>query len=160
MSGWLDPFIIFIFYKIENNEALNKYIHIGIYNSIINMTEINDGDSARSLLERVLETQRQIEESFVVKPGEDIEYYGWYSKEIQSARVLHQTQHKFRSNTGNGNQNRLIKSPPYTYWFQGDKKILVTDVTNTQEVMERHKEKNAIFLGKLDKFCCRSFQKL
>ena len=41
MSGWLDPFIIFIFYKIENNEALNKYIHIGIYNSIINMTEIN-----------------------------------------------------------------------------------------------------------------------
>lgn len=127
------------------------------------MTEIN-GESARSLLESVLEKQRQIEESFIVKPGDEVEFYGWYSEEIQSARVLNQTQHKFRLNADPkasvGAATRFIKSPPYTYWFQGDKKILVTDVTNTPEVMERHKEKNAIFLGKLDKFCCRSFKKI
>ena len=131
------------------------------------MTEIN-GESARSLLESVLEKQRQIEESFILKPGDDFEYYGWYSEEIQSARVLNPAHHKFRLNAdpragagaGAAASTRFIKSPPYTYWFQGDKKILVTDVTNTPEVKERHKEKNAIFLGKLDKFCCRSFQKI
>jgi len=129
------------------------------------MTEIN-GESARSLLERVLETQRQIEESFIVKPGDEVEYYGWYSEEIQTARVLNPAHHKFRLNSdprasaGAAASTRFIKGPPYTYWFQGDKKILVTDVTNTCEVKERHKETNAIFLGKLDKFCCRSFQKI
>jgi hypothetical protein len=128
------------------------------------MTEEINGESARSLLERVLETQRQIEESFIVKPGDEVEFYGWYSEEIQSARVLNPSHHKFRLNAdpraSAGAPTRFIKSPPYTYWFQGDKKILVTDVTNTSEVKERHKEKNAIFLGKLDKFCCRSFQKI
>jgi hypothetical protein len=53
-----------------------------------------------------------------------------------------------------------IKSPPYTYWLQGNKKVLVTDVTLTPEVMKRHSENGAIFLGKLDKFCCRSYTKL
>lgn len=113
-------------------------------------------ESAKSMLDRVLDTQRQIEESFKIKPEEDVEYYGWYSEEVQASRIANQTLHNIKIN----NTKRIIKSPPYTYWLQGDKKIIVTDVTNTQEIMERHIQKNAIFLGKLDKFYCRSFTKL
>lgn len=114
-------------------------------------------ETAQSLLEKVLETQKQIKESFMVKPGDDIEYYGWFSEEVQSSRIINQTEHKFKSNY---NKNtKIIKSPPFTYWYQGDKKILVTDVTNTAEMMKRHKETNSVFLGKIDKFCCRSFTK-
>lgn len=113
-------------------------------------------ESAKSILYRVLETQKQIEESFKIKSGEDVEYYGWYSEEVQASRILNQTQHNFKIN----NCKRIIKSPPYTYWLQGDKKVIVTDVTNTQEIMKRHIHNNSIFLGKLDKFYCRSFKKL
>jgi hypothetical protein len=113
-------------------------------------------ESAKSMLDSVLETQRQIEESRKIKHGEDVEYYGWYSEEVQASRIANQTQHNIKIN----NSKRIIKSPPYTYWLQGDKKVLVTDVTNTQEIMERHIKNNAIFLGKLHAFCCRSYTKL
>jgi hypothetical protein len=122
------------------------------------MSEI---DNARSLLDKVLETQQQIADSFIVKRCDEIRYYGWFSEEVQASRMGNQTEHKIRMNIANTNANRTtIKSPPYTYWLQGKKKILVTDVTLTDEVMTRHKETNAIFLGKLDKFCCRSYTKL
>jgi hypothetical protein len=110
------------------------------------------------MLERVLETRRQVEESHKIKPGEDVEYYGWYSEEVQASRIANQTQHNIKIR--NSNNKRIIKSPPYTYWLQGDKKVLVTDVTNTQEIMERHIQNNAIFLGKLHTFYCRSYTKL
>ena len=122
---------------------------------------ISETDNARSLLDKVLETQQQIADSFIVKRCDEIQYYGWFSEEVQASRMGNQIEHKIRMNNANANTNRTtIKSPPYTYWLQGKKKILVTDVTLTDEVMTRHKETNAVFLGKLDKFCCRSYTKL
>ncbi len=116
----------------------------------------NGSEDARSLLDRVLETQQQIADSFVVKEP-DVQYYGWFSEVIQSRRLYRPSEHTLRRNTSN---SVLITSPPYTYWLQGNKKVLVTDVTLTTESMQRHKESNAVFLGKLDKFCCRSYTKL
>ena len=116
----------------------------------------NGTEDARSLLERVLETQQQIADSFVVKEP-DVQYYGWISEQVQSRRLYRPSEHKLRRNTSNPVS---ITSPPYTYWLQGNKKVLVTDVTLTTESMQRHKESNAVFLGKLDKFCCRSYTKL
>lgn len=128
-------------------------------------TSMSETDNARSLLDKVLETQQQIADSFIVKRCDEIQYYGWFSEEVQASRMGNQTEHKIRTNIANTNTNAnanrtTIKSPPYTYWLQGKKKILVTDVTLTDEVMTRHKETNTIFLGKLDKFCCRSYTKL
>jgi hypothetical protein len=116
----------------------------------------NGSEDARSLLDKVLETQQQIADSFVVKEP-DVQYYGWFSEVIQSRRIYRPSEHTLRRNTSN---SVLITSPPYTYWLQGKKKVLVTDVTLTTESMQRHKESNAVFLGKLDKFCCRSYTKL
>ena len=114
------------------------------------------GEDTRSILERVLETQQQIADSFVVKEP-DVQYYGWFSEAIQSRRVYNPSKHTL----GRGTSNPVsITSPPYTYWLQGKKKVLVTDVTLTNIVMKRHKESNSVFLGKLDKFCCRSYTKL
>lgn len=116
----------------------------------------NGSEDARSLLDKVLETQQQIADSFVVKEP-DVQYYGWFSEVIQSRRIYRPSEHTLRRNTSN---SVLITSPPYTYWLQGNKKVLVTDVTLTTESMQRHKESNSVFLGKLDKFCCRSYTKL
>jgi hypothetical protein len=117
-------------------------------------------EDARSILERVLETQQQIADSFIVKEP-DIQYYGWFSEEVQSTRLDKPSEHKLRRGIVNTSLHSVsIKSPPYTYWLQGDKKVLVTDVTLTNEAMKRHTESNAIFLGKLDKFCCRSYTKM
>ena len=113
-------------------------------------------EDARTMLERVLETQRQIADSFTVKES-DVEYYGWFSEDVQMARTSKPVEHKLRRD---GSKTMTIKSPPYTYWLQGNKKVLVTDVTLTSEEMKRHSESGAIFLGKLDKFCCRSYTKL
>ena len=113
-------------------------------------------EDARTMLERVLETQRQIADSFTVKES-NVEYYGWFSEDAQMLRSVKPVEHKLR---GDGSKTMTIKSPPYTYWLQGNKKVLVTDVTLTPEVMKRHSENGAIFLGKLDKFCCRSYTKL
>ena len=122
----------------------------------ITSLECSGHEDARSILERVLETQQQIADSFVVKEPE-VEYYGWFSQELQSKRVYNPSEHIL----GRGTSNPIsITSPPYTYWLQGKKKVLVTDVTFTNIVMKRHKESNSVFLGKLDKFCCRSYTKL
>ena len=113
-------------------------------------------EDARTMLERVLETQRQIADSFTVKEP-DTEYYGWFSEDVQLLRTVKPVEYKLRRD---GSKTMTIKSPPYTYWLQGNKKVLVTDVTLTPEVMKRHSESGAIFLGKVDKFCCRSYTKL
>ena len=119
----------------------------------------SETENVRSLLDKVLETQQQIADSFIVKRCHEVQYYGWFSEEVQASRIVNKTEHKIRMKNVNTNR-KTIKSPPYTYWTQGEKKVLVTDVTLTDEVMTRHKESNAIFLGKLDKFCCRSYTKL
>jgi len=122
------------------------------------MTSVSSpgNEDARTLLERVIETQRQIADSFTVKDS-GVEYYGWFSEEVQMSRTSKPIDYKLRRD---GLKTMTIKSPPYTYWFQGNKKVLVTDVTLTSEEMKRHSESGAIFLGKLDKFCCRSYTKL
>ena len=122
------------------------------------MTSVSScgNEDARTLLERVIETERQIADSFTVKDS-GVEYYGWFSEEVQMSRTSKPIDYKLRRD---GLKTMTIKSPPYTYWFQGNKKVLVTDVTLTSEEMKRHSESGAIFLGKLDKFCCRSYTKL
>jgi hypothetical protein len=122
----------------------------------ITSLECSGHEDARSILERVLETQQQIADSFVVKEP-DVQYYGWFSEVVQSKRVYNPSEHTLRRGTSNPG---TITSPPYTYWLQGKKKVLVTDVTLTNIAMKRHTESNAVFLGKLDKFCCRSYTKL
>jgi hypothetical protein len=86
----------------------------------------------------------------------DCYYYGWYSEEIQKERLENQntkkSQYKFKGCT--------ITQPAYTYWYQGDKKVLVTDVTLNTDVQERHEKTGAIFLGRLDKYIGRSYTKL
>jgi hypothetical protein len=117
---------------------------------------VNGTEDVLTLLERVLETQQQIADSFIVKEP-DVQYYGWFSEVIQSRRIYNPSRHTL----GRGTSNPVsLTSPPYTYWLQGKKKVLVTDVTLTNIVMKRHKESNSVFLGKLDKFCCRSYTKL
>ena len=122
------------------------------------MTSVSSrgNEDARTMLEMVLETERQIADSFTVKEP-DTEYYGWFSEEVQMSRSVKQVEYKLRRD---GLKTMTIKSPPYTYWLQGNKKVLVTDVTLTPEVMKRHSENGSIFLGKLDEFCCRSYTKL
>jgi len=87
---------------------------------------------------------------------DDCYYYGWYSDEIQNERIKMQNGktvvHKFRGCT--------ITPPAYTYWYQGDKKVLVTDVTLNADIQERHEKSGAIFLGKLDNYIGRSYTKL
>lgn len=87
---------------------------------------------------------------------DDCYYYGWYSEEIQNDRIKKQNEktvvHKFKG--------RTMNPPAYTYWYQGDKKVLVTDVTLNAEIQERHEKSGAIFLGRLDKYIGRSYTKM
>jgi len=88
--------------------------------------------------------------------ADDCYYYGWYSEEIQNERIKTQNGktvvHKFKG--------RTMTPPAYTYWYQGSKKVLVTDVTLNAEIQERHEKSGAIFLGKLDNYIGRSYTKL
>lgn len=75
-------------------------------------------------------------------------YFGWYSEAAQQLRVAYPIQHKF-----NG---KLVTSPPYCYWLQGDKKILVTEVTHTSIPTPRQVENGTICVGQVDKYFKRS----
>jgi hypothetical protein len=123
---------------------------------------ISVNEEARSLLQQVLNTQQQITDSFICKEP-SIQYYGWFSEQVQSKRSIQPQEYilkKTHTTVIPSVCEKHIKSPPYTYWFQGENKVLVTDVTLSDETMERHKETGSVFLGKLDKFCCRSYTKL
>jgi len=121
-----------------------------------NLTNHRGHDDARSVLERIIDTQKQFSDNAIGKES-SVEYYGWFSEEIQSKRVENPLEHKIRTGIS---FSTSIKSPPYTYWIQDGKKVLVTDITNTPDVMKRHTESNAVFLGKIDEFYCRSYTKL
>lgn len=125
---------------------------------------ISETENARSLLDKVLETQKQIADSFIVKRCDEVQYYGWFSEEVQASRIINKTEHKLCHNNSitNITARRAVslKTPPYTYWIQGNKKVLVTDVTLTDEVMTRHTDTSAIFLGKLDKYYGRTYTQL
>jgi hypothetical protein len=79
-------------------------------------------------------------------------YFGWFSPAQQQMRVSYPTEHKF-----NG---RTIKSPPYCYWTQGDRKVLVTEITHTGIPTPRQVKNGDIYLGQVDKYCCRSYTRL
>ena len=117
----------------------------------------HNAHNARTLLEQILDTQKQFSGS-VVGNESCVEYYGWFSEEIQSKRVENPLEHKLKTYLPSSSTS--IKSPPYTYWMKDGKKILVTDITMTPDVMKRHTESNAVFLGKVDEFYCRSYTKL
>lgn len=83
---------------------------------------------------------------------EGVVYYGWYSEPLQQLRVSHQTEHVYRG--------KVYSSPPYTYWYKENKKILVTEITTTNIPTPRQIKNGDIYLGPLDKYCCRSYLRL
>ena len=85
-------------------------------------------------------------------PEDTSEYHGWYSEAQQRLRVLHPSRHKF-----NG---KIIVSPPYMYWTQGDQKVLVTEVTHTSIATPRQVANGDIYLGRVDKYWGRSYTRL
>ena len=88
----------------------------------------------------------------IVEKSDDIQYFGWYSEALQQLRVSHQTEHK--------HNGKLYPSPPYTYWYQNNKKILVTEITMTSIPTPRQIKNGDIYLGPLDKYYGRSYVRL
>jgi len=76
-------------------------------------------------------------------------YFGWYSDAIQQLRIDHPTLHVYKGHT--------IPSPPFTYWLQGDRKVLVTEVTHTSIPTPRQIKNGDIYLGLLDKYWGRTY---
>jgi hypothetical protein len=85
-------------------------------------------------------------------PEDTSEYHGWYSEAQQRLRVLHPSQHKFKG--------KNITGPPYSYWMQRDKKVLVTEVTHTSIPTPRQVANGDIYLGRVDKYWGRSYTRL
>jgi len=67
-------------------------------------------------------------------------------------RVSSPTEHRF-----NG---KYIISPPYCYWTQGDRKVLVTDVTHSSIPTARQVKNGDIYIGQVDKYWGRSYTRL
>lgn len=88
--------------------------------------------------------------TFSIKPV----YYGWYSEAVQSLRRCNITQHPYK------NKEIVLSSPPYTYWKQGDKLVLVTEITNTAFRSPRQVKNGDIFLGPVDSYHGRSYRRL
>jgi hypothetical protein len=79
-------------------------------------------------------------------------YYGWYSEALQRLRVLHPTEHLFK-----GSQ---IFGPPYMYYSQGDRKVLVTEVSHTWIPTPRQVKNGDICVGRVDAYLGRSYRML
>ena len=79
-------------------------------------------------------------------------YFGWFSPAQQSMRVSHPSTHRF-----NGT---IITSPPYCYWSQGDKKVIVTEITHSSLPTARQVKNGDIYLGQVDKYWGRSYTRL
>jgi hypothetical protein len=93
-----------------------------------------------------------LNDNTIVEINNGVTYYGWYSEALQQLRVSHQTEHAYRG--------KLYASPPYTYWYKGDKKILVTEITTCSIPTPRQIKNGDIYLGSLDKYCGRSYKRL
>ena len=79
-------------------------------------------------------------------------YFGWFSQAQQQMRISYPTEHIHNGKT--------MKSPPYTYWTQGDRKVLVTEITHSGIPTPRQVKNGDIYLGQVDKYCCRSYTRL
>lgn len=85
-------------------------------------------------------------------PEDTNEYYGWYLHAQQVMRVSYPSRHKF-----NG---KIMVSPPYCYWTQGDRKVLVTEVSHTSIPTPRQVANGDIYLGRVDRYWGRSYTRL
>ena len=85
-------------------------------------------------------------------PEDTSEYYGWFSEALQQLRISHTSTHKF-----NG---KILESPPYTYWMQGDKKVLVTEVTHTSIPTPRQVANGDICVGRVDRYVGREYTRM
>ena len=81
-------------------------------------------------------------------------YYGWYSEAVQCLRICNPTEHPYKC------KGIALTSPPYTYWKQGDKLVLVTEITNTPFPTPRQVKNGDVFLGPLDSYHGRSYRRL
>ena len=71
-------------------------------------------------------------------------YYGWFSEAQQQLRVGNPTVH-FNSRTG-----RVVQSPPYTYYLQGDRRVLVTEITHSSLPTLRQQKNGDVCVGRVD----------
>ena len=55
---------------------------------------------------------------------------------------------------------QIMMSPPYTYWMQGDKKVLVTEVTHTSIPTPRQVANGDICVGRVDRYVGREYTRL
>jgi hypothetical protein len=85
-------------------------------------------------------------------PEDPTLFFGWYSEALQQLRLANPSHHKF-----NG---KIIISPPYCYWIQRDKKVLVTEVTHTSIPSPRQVKNGDICIGQLDKYFGRTYSRL
>ena len=81
-------------------------------------------------------------------------YYGWYSEAAQCLRICNPTEHPYK------NKGIALTSPPYTYWKQGNKLVLVTEITNTAFPTPRQVKNGDVFLGPLDSYHGRLYRRL
>ena len=68
---------------------------------------------------------------------------------MQQLRVSYPSRHKI-----NG---KILESPPYMYWTQGDKKVLVTEVTHTSIPTPRQVANGDICVGRVDRYVGREY---
>ena len=85
-------------------------------------------------------------------PEKPLLFYGWFSLAQQQMRVLNPTKHVF-----NG---LVIYSPPYTYYLQGDKKVLVTEITHSPLPTYRQIKNGDICIGLVDGYYGRVYNLL
>lgn len=85
-------------------------------------------------------------------PEDTSVFFGWYSEAAQAMRVSHPSEHLVHG--------KIITSPPYCYWTQGDKKVLVTEVTHTSIPTQRQAANGDICVGQVDKYWGRSYWRL
>ncbi len=82
-------------------------------------------------------------------PEDTSMYFGWYSQASQQLRISNPTTHL--------HNGKIIMSPPYMYWTQGYRKVLVTEVTHSSIPTPRQVKNGDIYLGQVDHYWGRSY---
>lgn len=85
-------------------------------------------------------------------PEDTSMYFGWYSQALQQLRISNPTTHL--------HNGKMIMGPPYMYWTQGYRKVLVTEVTHSSIPTPRQVKNGDIYLGQVDKYWGRSYTRL
>ena len=118
-----------------------------------NMTQqtIKTGMGAATLLPRAPNPEPSTPTTQVASESTRV-YYGWYSEALQRLRVLHPTEHIFK-----GSQ---IFGPPYMYYSQGDRKVLVTEISHTWVPTPRQVKNGDICVGRVDVYLGRTHRLL